>query len=151
MTTGHQVLGEPRPITLLDGSTVGLLVTNRALFKIEDLFGSYNGFQEEMAKHTASSYWHTVLKGAWSCLQHDEEWRNDFSRLVDSTHPDYVIEVMPAVILDCMADTFPTRNPEIHETQNTIDELLSMTESPGPESMAEPDPGSESVTASSGT
>lgn len=147
---GQRLLGEGRPIKLLSGEEVQLRFTNRSMLKIEELFGSYGAFQEQMAGGTGGPLFHAINKGAFCALQHDEKWRTRFWEFVDSLDPDYVVDEVQGIVLDVLAEAFPPKLDQPTETEPSSP-ATDTPPSPGPTFTPLLDELLDSAMTSSGT
>lgn len=107
MSTGQQLVSEGRPITLASGEVVHLRITNRAMVKIEELFGSYAAFQLGMRAGAETPIWTSITKGVWCALQYDPEWRNDWAKVLDALDPARFLGEYQDALLDAILEAFP--------------------------------------------
>lgn len=146
--TGRQLVGEGRPITLADGTEVHIKMDNRAMVKIEELFGSYNDCREQMRSGVKGNVFTAINKAVFCGLQHDEQWRKEWAKVLDLLDQNRVVDEYYEAILEAFTDAFP---PVAQEEVTEQPSAAVTDESPGPTSPIKPADTSELASTSSST
>jgi hypothetical protein len=151
VSDGERLLGEGRPIRLVDERVVFLRFNNRAMLKIEELFGSYNTMYEQLRGRLQGPFFTTVNKAVYCGLQHYPEWRGKWSELVDAIDENRVLDEYEEAIWAALFQNFrvPTQSQPGDETEP---DLTSATdESTGSDSPPSSDESLASPVTPSGT
>jgi hypothetical protein len=145
--TPQQIVGDGVPITLLDGSTVAIKISNRSMVKIDELCGSFEAARQQLARGTEGPLFSTTTKVIWAGLQHLEEWRNDLNRVLDSLDPVKAVDEYQLAITEAMQLAFPQLT---QGRKPSLEEMMAQT-FPGSPSTESADAISTSAMTSSGT
>lgn len=145
----QQIIGDGIPITLVDGSVVRLKVSNRAMVKVDELFGSYFEMQSLLTKRAAGPLWATTTRAIWCLLQHEELWRNDVGKVLDSLDPNAALDDYQEAISEAFIQAFP-QLAQVMQEEDLLTQMMQQP-SPGPTSTPSPDGTSTLATTSSGT